>query len=116
MDYIAYISGRSGGTLEGVALAIVSLATAQRDEAAAAWVAHRGYDAAKAARLRTAIFRARCDAGELAGRAPVGRAAPVVAAPVVRRARKARKSCVTGGNCSSFGSGRSCGGHDCDGH
>lgn len=25
------------------------------------------------------------------------------------------KACVTGGNCSSFGSGRSCGGHDCDG-
>ena len=27
-----------------------------------------------------------------------------------------RKSCVTGGNCSSFGSGNSCGGHDCDGY
>ena len=27
-----------------------------------------------------------------------------------------RKACITGGNCSSFGSGRSCGGHDCDGH
>lgn len=26
------------------------------------------------------------------------------------------KACVTGGNCSSFGSGRSCGGHDCDGY
>lgn len=26
------------------------------------------------------------------------------------------KRCVTGGNCSSFGSGRSCGGHDCDGY
>lgn len=26
-----------------------------------------------------------------------------------------RKACVSGGNCSSFGSGRSCGGHDCDG-
>jgi hypothetical protein len=26
-----------------------------------------------------------------------------------------RKACVTGGNCSSFGSGRSCGGFDCDG-
>lgn len=25
-------------------------------------------------------------------------------------------SCVTGGNCSSFGSGRSCGGHDCNGY
>lgn len=26
-----------------------------------------------------------------------------------------RKACVTDGNCSSVGSGRSCGGHDCDG-
>jgi hypothetical protein len=26
------------------------------------------------------------------------------------------RACKTGGNCSSFGSGRSCGGHDCDGH
>jgi len=26
-----------------------------------------------------------------------------------------RKACISGGNCSSFGSGRSCGGHDCDG-
>lgn len=26
------------------------------------------------------------------------------------------KSCITGGNCSSIGSGRSCGGHDCDGY
>lgn len=27
-----------------------------------------------------------------------------------------RKSCVTGGNCSSFGNGNSCGGYDCDGY
>lgn len=27
-----------------------------------------------------------------------------------------RKACITDGNCSSFGSGRSCGGHDCDGY
>lgn len=27
-----------------------------------------------------------------------------------------RRACKTGGNCSSFGSGRSCGGHDCDGY
>lgn len=27
-----------------------------------------------------------------------------------------RKSCVSGGDCSSFGSGRSCGGRDCDGY
>lgn len=26
------------------------------------------------------------------------------------------KSCISGGNCSSIGSGRSCGGHDCDGY
>lgn len=25
------------------------------------------------------------------------------------------RACITGGNCSSFGAGRSCGGHDCDG-
>lgn len=39
------------------------------------------------------------------------------AAPVKTRRRSARtRSCVTGGNCSSFGSGRSCGADDCDGH
>ncbi|GAB3251402.1 hypothetical protein [Kineosporia babensis] len=27
-----------------------------------------------------------------------------------------RRSCVSGGNCSSFGNGSSCGGHDCDGY
>ena len=27
-----------------------------------------------------------------------------------------RRSCPTGGNCSSFGSGRSCGADDCDGY
>lgn len=27
-----------------------------------------------------------------------------------------RKACITDGNCSSVGSGRSCGGHDCDGY
>jgi hypothetical protein len=27
-----------------------------------------------------------------------------------------RKACRTGGNCSSFGSGNSCGGYDCDGY
>ena len=27
----------------------------------------------------------------------------------------ASRKCKTGGNCSSFGSGRSCGGFDCDG-
>lgn len=25
------------------------------------------------------------------------------------------RACKSGGNCSSFGTGRSCGGHDCDG-
>lgn len=27
-----------------------------------------------------------------------------------------RRACKTDGNCSSFGAGRSCGGHDCDGY
>jgi len=27
-----------------------------------------------------------------------------------------RRACVTGGNCSSFGTGRDCGGYDCDGY
>ena len=27
-----------------------------------------------------------------------------------------RKACVSDGNCSSFGNGRSCGGYDCDGY
>lgn len=27
-----------------------------------------------------------------------------------------RRACKTDGNCSSIGSGRSCGGHDCDGY
>lgn len=27
-----------------------------------------------------------------------------------------RRACKTDGNCSSFGSGRSCGGYDCDGY
>jgi len=27
-----------------------------------------------------------------------------------------RRACKTDGNCSSFGSGKSCGGHDCDGY
>jgi hypothetical protein len=31
------------------------------------------------------------------------------------RQRKHRQACVTDGNCSSFGDGRSCGGYDCDG-
>lgn len=26
------------------------------------------------------------------------------------------KACISGGNCSSLGSGKSCGGHDCDGY
>lgn len=29
--------------------------------------------------------------------------------------RASRRPCKTGGNCSSFNSGRSCGGYDCDG-
>lgn len=31
-----------------------------------------------------------------------------------RPSRNHRKSCDTDGNCSSFGTGRNCGGHDCD--
>jgi len=27
-----------------------------------------------------------------------------------------RKACITGGQCSSFGSGRHCGGYGCDGY
>lgn len=27
-----------------------------------------------------------------------------------------RRRCITDGNCSSFGSGRNCGGEDCDGY
>lgn len=34
---------------------------------------------------------------------------------IPRSPRSHRKSCVTGGNCSSFGDSRSCGGWDCDG-
>ena len=30
------------------------------------------------------------------------------------RSQRTRR-CATGGNCSSFGDGRSCGGYDCDG-
>lgn len=33
-----------------------------------------------------------------------------------RKRGRYRKACVTGGNCSSMGSGRSCGGFDCDGY
>ena len=45
----------------------------------------------------------------------------VYAYPVASKTRTTsystgRRSCVTGGNCSSFGNGRSCGGHDCDGY
>jgi hypothetical protein len=32
------------------------------------------------------------------------------------RPTRGRRSCVSGGNCSSFGSGRSCGAEDCDGY
>ena len=33
-----------------------------------------------------------------------------------RQTRSTRRECITGGNCSSFGTGRSCGAHDCDGY
>jgi hypothetical protein len=32
-----------------------------------------------------------------------------------RFAPRNRKACISDGNCSSFGNGRNCGGHDCDG-
>jgi hypothetical protein len=38
------------------------------------------------------------------------------ARPTARITRPRRPACVTGGNCSSFGTGRTCGGHDCDGY
>jgi len=39
-------------------------------------------------------------------------------APTARRTNtrpQRTRRCATGGNCSSFGDGRSCGGYDCDG-
>ena len=36
-------------------------------------------------------------------------------AATARRTASRRRSCPTGGNCSSFGNGRSCGAPDCDG-
>lgn len=33
-----------------------------------------------------------------------------------RSSVRPRRACTTGGNCSSFGSGSSCGGYDCDGY
>lgn len=43
---------------------------------------------------------------------------PQTHSAAVRRAygaRRRQKACITGGNCSSFGNGRSCGGYGCDG-
>lgn len=34
----------------------------------------------------------------------------------IRRHGKRRHQCVTGGNCSSHGDGRNCGGYGCDGY
>ena len=50
-----------------------------------------------------------------------GRPVPESAAARVNRAAGARRygarrECKTGGNCSSFGSGRSCGAEECDGY
>ena len=39
-----------------------------------------------------------------------------VAAPRSARYYSRSRQCVSGGNCSAFGSGRSCGADDCDGH
>ena len=35
--------------------------------------------------------------------------------PKSRAAKRAKRECRTGGNCSSVGNGRTCGAHDCDG-
>lgn len=43
------------------------------------------------------------------------RARPSGRAPRHQFRPSSRRACRTGGNCSSFGSGKSCGGHDCDG-
>ena len=40
---------------------------------------------------------------------------PTRRAAVRRYSAPRRRACLTGGNCSSYGAGRSCGGHDCDG-
>lgn len=45
-----------------------------------------------------------------------GYVAPKTTAPARQQTRSHRRACITGGNCSSFGNGRSCGGHDCDGY
>jgi len=42
--------------------------------------------------------------------------APTATKPRRPSTSRRRRACVTGGNCSSFGNGGSCGGHDCDGH
>jgi len=44
-----------------------------------------------------------------------GVSAPVRSSGVPAPVRRGRRECVSDGNCSSFGAGRSCGGHDCDG-
>ena len=43
-----------------------------------------------------------------------GYIAPKATAP--RQTRSTHRTCITGGNCSSFGSGQSCGAGDCDGY
>ena len=114
-------TGMMDGTLLGVARAIYSLGlpAAEREAVCSAWSAHRGYDEAKAYRLVLAAQSCGADSvaapakrkisrgGELTQPAPVG-------ARGVHAARKPRK-CITDGQCSSFGSGRSCGAPDCDG-
>ncbi len=47
--------------------------------------------------------------------APAPTAASRKSAPRGSYRPRARKACITGGQCSSFGAGHSCGGHDCDG-
>jgi len=59
---------------------------------------------------------AKVDADNAAHGSAPSRVTVATEAPKAKPRRfRARKACITGGNCSSFGSGRSCGGHDCDG-
>lgn len=138
MDYVAHIeAGRAAAVAEfgqfrreDVAARIALLPESEREAAIAAWAAHKG--AGYAVVLLREAVRLACDPEAARMRAEAiaeqqqrvtasqrAREAAQAQAPTrtpVRRARKARPSrCVTGGNCSSFGSGRSCGAPDCDG-
>jgi hypothetical protein len=57
-----------------------------------------------------------CVYGYLAADRPARRARRFGAPATPAQARPRPRQCPTGGNCSSFGNGRSCGAHDCDGY